>query len=420
MIRDTTNTNGLPYTEKVAQHVSTPMPRANWTLGESGLGGQIGTVLGHVVDLHLSSKKWNYDRVQSRTMPHPSEERRLQSLRETPFELETLLNGSSSSAITSRSTVLYLAYGSNLSAETFQGRRGIKPLAQVNVVVPQLKMTFDLPGIPYLEPCFANTRYLHETPALSITSSNAEKAPLLSNPGSPGYHKDQWKKGLVGVVYEVTMEDYAHIIETEGGGAAYQDVLINCYPLPPGIDTVPEYPDSKPFFAHTLYAPTLPSTPPGQPPPKTGGRFERPDPSYAQPSARYLKLITDGANEHGFPQEYKDYLFNLRPYTITQAKQRMGLFIFATFWLPMITFIFRTAPQLFPNQNGRSPAWLVELSGAVFRGAWASYDEFFRKLFGDGERTDYDHPDEDEQRQEGFGTINWRRARGQKDTSEVV
>jgi hypothetical protein len=39
--------------------------------------------------------------------------------------------------------MLYLAYGSNLSNETFRGNRGIKPLSQVNVQVPSLRLTLD-------------------------------------------------------------------------------------------------------------------------------------------------------------------------------------------------------------------------------------------------------------------------------------
>lgn len=287
-------------------------------------------------------------------------------------------------------TVLYLAYASNLCAETFQGVRGIKPLAQLNVVVPDLVMTFDLPGLPYVEPCFANTRYRKQaatTPTIT-DKSDLEKAPLLDSGGPPKYHKDRWKKGLVGVVYEVTKEDYATIIATEGGGASYQDVVIDCYELPIGTDIVPEDPSSSstPFKAHTLFAPTIPPTPPGQPPPKSGGRTARPDPSYAQASARYLKLITDGADEHQLPAEYKNYLHGLRPYTINSTKQKLGLFIFAAIWFPIVMAIFQME-RGFADKKGKSPAWITELMGAVFKAMWASYDVFFKGLFGDGERT---------------------------------
>lgn len=287
-------------------------------------------------------------------------------------------------------TVYYLAYGSNLCAETFQGKRGIKPLAQLNVVVPELVMTFDLPGLPYVEPCFANTRYRKQaTTTPTITAKlDLEKAPLLSSGVPPEYHKDRWRKGLVGVVYEVTKQDYATIIATEGGGASYQDVVVDCYELPLDTDTVPEDPSSSssPFKAHTLFSPAIPPSPPGQPPPKSGGRIARPDPGYAQASARYLKLITDGADEHQLPTEYKKYLHELRPYTITTTKQKLGQFIFVSIWSPIIMTIIGMEKAL-ADKKGRSPAWLVELLGAVFKAVWASYDLFFKGLFGDGERT---------------------------------
>ncbi|MCJ1299311.1 hypothetical protein MMC08_002103 [Hypocenomyce scalaris] len=314
-------------------------------------------------------------------------------------------------------TVYYLAYGSNLSAETFQGRRGIKPLAQLNVVVPELVMTFDLPGLPYVEPCFANTRYRKQAPPSPATTagSDLEKALLLNSGGPPKYHKDRWKKGLVGVVYEVTKKDYATIIATEGGGASYQDVVVDCYELPTGSDTVPEDPTSlsPPFKAHTLFSPAIPPTPPRQPSPKSGGRIARPDPSYAQASTRYLKLITDGADEHQLPAEYKKYLHELRPYTITTTKQRLGLFIFVTLWFPIVMTIFGME-KIFADKEGKSPAWLVELLGAVFKAVWASYDQFFKGLFGDGERTmekDEDDDDDDGKRIPTYTSLDEKRNR---------
>lgn len=264
-------------------------------------------------------------------------------------------------------TVLYLAYGSNLSAETFLGRRGINPLSEINVVVPELEMAFDLPGIPYSEPCFANTRRRRPT----IFADGPEK----SIPRETDYHKDRWHKGLVGVVYEVTKADYAHIIATEGGGASYQDILVDCYSLSTDRRIpVPEHPDGTSFKAHTLFAPSKES------------RTSRPDPSWAQPSPRYMKLIVDGSYEHDFPLDYKEFLEGIRTYTITSTKQRLGQYIFFTLWQPLLTFLFVNA-AIFADKNGRYPLWLISISAAVFRGVWASYDKFFKDVFGEGERT---------------------------------
>ncbi|KAK6437705.1 hypothetical protein LTR95_006101 [Oleoguttula sp. CCFEE 5521] len=297
---------------------------------------------------------------------------------------------------TQRGTVLYLAYGSNLSNETFRGKRGIKPLSQVNVQVPSLRLTFDLPGLPYAEPCFANsgTRDAEkDRSSYSAEDLASEKTPLLSNGSSPdGYRKDSWHKGLIGVVYEVSPEDYAHIIATEGGGASYHDLLVDCHPFAssdPAV-SVPQAPTLPAFKAHTLFAPAAQD---GDAPPKDGGRFQRPDTSYAQPSARYLKLITDGAAECGLPYEYQDYLHALRPYTLTSNKQRIGQFVFLSIWLPFIMLCFALGRQ-FADKDGLTPTWLRQLTAAIFKGCWVSYDGFFKPLFGDGERSIPDGGDE--------------------------
>ena len=336
-------------------------------------------------EVRAASKESYTPRSWNPHLPCPSRQRKAQSLREQPFPFGEGTFKELGDGPDHPDTVLYLAYGSNLCARTFQGSRGIRPLSQINVVVPELVMTFDLAGLPYIEPCFANTKYRHPSPPPPSTS---EKSPLLPQK-KPRYHKDRWKKGLVGVVYEVTKEDYAHLIATEGGGASYQDVLVDCYELPQNEETVPEFPTSPPFRAHTLYSPILP---PGEPPEKAG-RFSRPDPAYAQASARYLKLITDGADEHALPGEYKDYLHQLRPYTMTTQKQKLGGWIFSMIWLPIIAAMFRLN-GVFGDEDGKAPAWLVALTGMVFRGMWISYDKVLFRLFGDGERTIYEDKDE--------------------------
>jgi hypothetical protein len=297
-------------------------------------------------------------------------------LSETPFDTIQLVEEVRQNASAAKEdTVLYLAYGSNLCAKTFKGARGINPLSQMNVLVPSLELTFDLPGIPYSEPCFANTRYRTPSPP----------------PETQDYHKDRWYKGLVGVVYEVTKADYATIIATEGGGIGYQDIVVQCYELPPASKTVNPHPTTAPFKAHTLFSPYVPPSEPGSP---GNGRVSRPDPSYAQPSARYLKLITDGAEEHALPDEYKAFLYNLRPYTISSNKQRLGQFIFLSIWMPILLAMF-AASRVFVDDKGRLPGWMAAVSTAVFRGVWAGYDGFFRGVFGDGERTQGGEPDEE-------------------------
>ncbi|EXJ65337.1 hypothetical protein A1O7_01678 [Cladophialophora yegresii CBS 114405] len=300
-------------------------------------------------------------------IPVTSQARQQQSLDDRPFlhlDQTTIRNSPSEGKEDGDDTVLYLGYGSNLSAETFRGKRGIRPVSQVNVVVPTLSLTFDLPGIPYTEPCFGNVRHRDETLQ------------------SEDYHKDHWAKGLVGVVYEVTKEDFAHIIATEGGGSGYEDVLVDCYALSgePSQD-VPMKPAGRPFKAHTLFAPS---------------KLSRPDHSYAQPSARYLKLITDGATEHGLPLEYQAFLHQIRPFRLTTTNQRLGAFVFLSVWSPFLLFLIGGAASVFLQPDGTYPKWFAEFLNAMFKACWASYDYFFKELFGDGERTIGDDEDDDQ------------------------
>lgn len=332
-----------------------------------------------------------------RKLPSPSLQRKVDSLDEAPFDLEAPadealheLNGRPTPE-----TVFYLAYGSNLCFETFQEKRGIRPLAHVNVLVPELVLTFNLSGLPYLEPCFANTKYRTPDSSPRQKSEQSEIATtddthLQSSSAaqlSSRYHKTRWQKGLVGVVYEVTTADYAKIIATEGGGSSYNDILVTCYELPPNISTVPDQPETililPSLKAHTLYCPTFP---PGHRKLCHSGHASRPDPNYAQASARYLNLITAGANEHALPQDYIDYLRNIRPYTLTSRRQNLGKLVFMGLWLPIIIPAFYLNSSL-ADKRGGTPWWLRMSLKGVWGLIWGSYDWVFRHVFGDGERT---------------------------------
>lgn len=300
-------------------------------------------------------------------------------------------------------TVLYLAYGSNLSIEKFRGDRGIEPLSQVNVYVPALRLTFDLPGIPYLEPCFSGTQYrtatkdhndAYKTPEryrdvvdekeTVDTIDNDLESGYNNNQGHGGYHKDQWHKPLIGVVYEVTLTDYAHIIATEGGGNGYVDTVTECFPFPADEDynpndPTPDVPEGKAFMAHTLLSPPKEAY-------KPNSHLIRPDPSYAQPSARYLKLITDGAEELNFPYDYRAYLASIRPYKVTTSGQKVGEKIAVYILIPLLQ-IFIVLGQLFADDEGMIPGWLARIFDAMREFMWMVYDVVGVRVLGDGERS---------------------------------
>ncbi|KAI0966287.1 hypothetical protein F4678DRAFT_297919 [Xylaria arbuscula] len=318
-------------------------------------------------------------------------------------------------------TVLYLAYGSNLCAETFLGFRGIRPISQINVSAPAFDLTFDLPGIPYNEPCFANTRPRKiPRPPIPLPGKPPVKLPPphSTTTASGNTKTAQWSKGLYGVVYEVTAADYATIIRTEGGGRGYHDVLTPCFELPPALHVpekppIPELP--KPFLAHTLYAPSLP-LPSNDEPSKEGehnnGDGDDKDPrkrpwfrrlllpphrvgrsDYAQASARYLKLIRDGAREHGLPDDYQAHLARLQPYTITRTAQQIGRVLFLITAVPGFLFMLGMS-KLLADDAGVTPVWVGLATNAWMNLLWMEYDAVYKPVFGDGERT---MPEKDEE-----------------------
>ncbi|KAI1802773.1 hypothetical protein F4811DRAFT_381189 [Daldinia bambusicola] len=348
-------------------------------------------------------------------------------------------------------TVLYLAYGSNLSAETFLGKRRIRPLSKINVSVPTLDLAFDLPGLAYWEPCFSNVspRKLPKPPipgdppkpphfpppppppASSLGKEEREKLlPQTTKmpffPSLPPDNSPSWSKGLYGVVYEVTREDYAQIVRTEG--TAYREIVAPCLALPPPFHVpekppVPELP--RPFMARTLYAPQIPSfNPPGDGGDDNGddgnhggnggGRggdgdgdgddrkkgkekmkrwwqklllpVTRTPAGYAQPSARYLGLIRDGAREHYLPEDYQVYLARLEAYTITTRRQDIGRWLYMLTVVPLFALM-ALLGYFLADKNGKIPKWLDGAMTVEMNLMWKVYDGVFKPLFGDGERT---------------------------------
>lgn len=334
------------------------------------------------------------------------------------------------------STVLYLAYGSNLCSETFLSARGIKPVSQVNVSAPAFDLAFDLPGLPYWEPCFSNVtpRKIPKPPIPGDPPKNPfppppsveyslEKDVRLNGEGDramllPSFPPDMptWSKGLYGVVYEVTQKDYHNIIRTEGN--AYHDILAPCLALPPPLHVpekppIPELP--RPFMAHTLYAPRLPDLPGNGGGDNNGYNsgdgndddgddkdkkwwqklllpVRRPNQSYAQPSARYLGLIRSGAQEHYLPDDYQAYLAKLEHYRITTWRQEVGRWLMLLIILPFFALILLLS-SIFGKEDGTVPTWLGATSTVLTNLIWIAYDAVFKPVFGDGEHTIEDDDD---------------------------
>ncbi|OAQ67507.1 membrane dipeptidase GliJ [Purpureocillium lilacinum] len=211
--------------------------------------------------------------------------------------------------------VWYFAYGSNMKSSVME-RRGMKPLAVKQLVIPSHILTFDIFGVPYTEPAMA---------------SIAERE-TLTGPQRAGRDKHQQPPPPVhGIGYLLSAGDFKNLVVSEGAGTAYTEVELQAQILGPserGGDSLP---------VRTLV-----------------GRYPfRPNPL---PSARYLGLLIDGAQEHDLPASYRYYLASLPSYTKSLSPvEAFGARLFLGFWMPIITWTMKrikTAAR--DTESGRS------------------------------------------------------------------
>jgi hypothetical protein len=137
----------------------------------------------------------------------------------------------------------YFAYGSNMQAATFRGRRGIAPRAAVAVRATGWRLVLDKPPLFSIGHSFAN---------------------LVRDPEAVAY----------GVAYEISADDRAHVEFTEGvqlGNYACVEI------------------DVEPLVGEAMRAFTLTS--------------DKRD-AALKPSIRYMNLLIDGAVEHGLPEHW--------------------------------------------------------------------------------------------------------------------
>jgi hypothetical protein len=144
--------------------------------------------------------------------------------------------------------VWYFAYGSNMQPATFRGRRGIVPQRAVASRLRGWELVFDKP-------------------------------PLLPIGGAMANVVERADAHVLGVAYEITAKDLAHVDLTEGVMIGnYRRVPVRVSPLAGGAD---------------LDAFTLTS--------------ERRDPTL-RASRRYMALLVEGALAHGLPDDWVAWL----------------------------------------------------------------------------------------------------------------
>lgn len=147
------------------------------------------------------------------------------------------------------SHVWYFAYGSNLQTATLCGRRGVQVRRSVPVRANGWQLVFDKPRL------FGDGSVANIVPADTCH--------------------------VLGVAFEISTDDHAHVELTEGVAIGhYQRVELSVVPLA-AIDDPPR-------TALSLSS-------------------DKRD-AGLQPSTRYMKLVIEGALEHGLPDPHLDFL----------------------------------------------------------------------------------------------------------------
>ncbi|PSN67000.1 hypothetical protein BS50DRAFT_634441 [Corynespora cassiicola Philippines] len=236
--------------------------------------------------------------------------------------------------------VWYFAYGSNMSRSKFTGSRGIRPIQVARARIPGWTLTTEIPGTPYSEPAYTSIR--------PITGTDDAKT-----------------REVIGVAYLITAEQYVHLVASEGGGIAYADIAV---PAVPVMDEDSRMTGEK-FVVRTL------------------GTILRRDPG-ASPSARYMKLLTDGAADAKLPDEYRQYLHSIRKYEPPQnLKCKIGAMLFLAFWHPVMLLVEKMAlGSLGPD--GNAPAGVGQVVRFVVYLMWAWHDCVHAPIWGRGDGMD--------------------------------
>ncbi|KFY22370.1 hypothetical protein V491_02816, partial [Pseudogymnoascus sp. VKM F-3775] len=93
-----------------------------------------------------------------------------------------------------------------------------------------------------------------------------------------------------------------------------------------------------------------------------------------------------GAAEHNLPDEYREYLAQIRPYVATRTSQKIGRIAFAALWAPIFLPIMIVSRKLV-DDKGVAPGWLKLVMDGLKVAMWGSYDIFYKHIWGEGERT---------------------------------
>ena len=181
---------------------------------------------------------------------------------------------------------VYFAYGSNVNTKTMNGTRGITPSAAYPAVLPGYELVFNVPGLPFVEPAFASVRRV-----VGKTDDAPSKGRFA-----------RFATETHGVAYVVTDEQWRTILRTETSYVREDVTLERFFPASSGsVDgdapgrrsegDTNDPPAPQRIFAMTLVFADA----------DVGGVA-------LLPSARYLGLLREGADEWDLDLGWREYL----------------------------------------------------------------------------------------------------------------
>ncbi|KAJ2387847.1 hypothetical protein H4S02_003158 [Coemansia sp. RSA 2611] len=225
-----------------------------------------------------------------------------------------------------------------MSSKILSGRRKVYPAKAVPVVIQDYELTFDMRGVPYIEPGFG-----------TISAVNrADKKTRCGPVGSP----------LHCVAFQITERELQHIVNTEGGNGhenfGYKLISIEC----------------QTYQGEWLVGQTLVDT--------------SSTVSGLHPSPRYHNILLEGAAEHQLDPEYIERLSAVKPFVARTTGQKAAKYLMLVLFFPLFipTLAFALAALKFDVQT---PRIMTVYSEFVKQLMWAAHDWVLAPLFGKGD-----------------------------------
>ncbi|KAG0293576.1 hypothetical protein BGZ96_002621 [Linnemannia gamsii] len=275
-----------------------------------------------------------------------------------------------STTTTTPETIWYLAYGSNMDPKVFSGRRKIQPIESLVVTVPNYWLSFDIGGIPYVEPCFAsilkmNYSRMHQKEyALEVHSRTMHGREFVWDESHAEHPQRSYPPILQGVAHKITLRDWQMVIQSEGGWGhdvptGYNQIQVDCVMHGSKEKLRAFVLESRPVSVKT----------------------------HCQPSARYKNLLTSGAAHHHLDASYQNYLANIVPYECTGVRSKVARVLFTLINAPMIlmfaAIVLRNKGKPV-EQHTRPPYWAAWAFDKFGRLSAAIHDYMVAPVFGSG------------------------------------